>query len=416
MKTKITYSSQKINPFSGIFFAIKSIKKKKIAKLILRHLGKRVKQTKYSYSDIILNWIFCNLCGAQRIEDSVKMKYYLDNIPEIRMPSPDMILRIFRKLSTKTETFNTQRATHQFNINLTMNKLMLSISDKLNLIRGDTLDYDNVILECEKYDSNRTYKDGEKYKVKGYQPGVGFIGKVPVYIEGRNGNSSAMHKMDETIGRAFEILKEKNIRIKRFRSDAAAYQEKIIVMMEKKGIEYFIRCRNSKALISEAEIPCLKWDEIFIREQKLESTSLEYYPFNRKENPCRVVVVRSLNEGGYNYRGIATNNRSLTDQQVINFYNQRGAIERNFDMLGNDFNWKRLPFSFLNENTVFMIIEAIGSIIYQYLIRNFSNKIDFVGRRFRLKRFIFQFIMVSGEWVNHNIKLFTNRDYTPLLE
>jgi len=108
------------------------------------------------------------------------------------------------------------------------------------------------------------------------------------------------------------------------------------------------------------------------------------------------------------FRGILTNNWEMTLQEVLDFYNQRGAIERNFDMLKNDFNWRRLPFSFLNENTVFMIISAIISVLFQYLIRNFSKKSRWLKRNSRLKNFIFFFITVGSEWVSDStLKLFT---------
>ncbi|MBA7520755.1 hypothetical protein ES705_12852 [subsurface metagenome] len=92
----------------------------------------------------------------------------------------------------------------------------------------------------------------------------------------------------------------------------------------------------------------------------------------------------------------------MTDKEVFFFYNQRGAIERNFDDLKNNFNWGRLPFSFLNENTVFLIISVIAYIIYQYIINTFSTKVKFVKKTFRLKNFIFHFITVGSEWIGLN--------------
>ena len=106
----------------------------------------------------------------------------------------------------------------------------------------------------------------------------------------------------------------------------------------------------------------------------------------------------------------------MTDREVLFLYNQRGAIERNFDDLKNNFNWGRLPFSLLNENTVFLIISAIAYIIYQYIIRKFSKKVEFVKRNFRLKNFIFNFMVVGSEWINNNkIVLYTKRRYDLLL-
>ena len=94
-----------------------------------------------------------------------------------------------------------------------------------------------------------------------------------------------------------------------------------------------------------------------------------------------MVIYRTEKKDEWRYLAIITNNRTMSEYEIIRFYNQRGEIERNFDDLKNNFNWGHLPFSFLNENTVFMIISAIVSIIYQYLIRKFSKKVDFVNTK-----------------------------------
>lgn len=72
------------------------------------------------------------------------------------------------------------------------------------------------------------------------------------------------------------------------------------------------------------------------------------------------------------YRAIITNDSALSEQEVIEFYNQRGASEKIFDELNNDFGWKHLLFSFLNQNTVYMMIMAMFRNFYLYLVeKNF---------------------------------------------
>ena len=46
----------------------------------------------------------------------------------------------------------------------------------------------------------------------------------------------------------------------------------------------------------------------------------------------------------YTYRCILTNNRTSTEKNIITFYNERGASEKNFDIQNNDFGWAHLPF------------------------------------------------------------------------
>lgn len=409
MISNIINSAKKINPFGGLFFVINELKKKGIAKLIDYHLGKRVKQAKYSYSDIILNWTYCNLCGAERLEDIEKLRDSLD----MKLPSHDALGTIMKSFATKTE-FIKSKMLHQFNTHKPLNSLMVDMSLKLRLLNKKdsyVLDYDNTIISHHKYDREHTYE-----KTEGYQPGVSFIGKIPVYIEGRNGNSNATFKIKETIEKTLDLLDEKHIKIKSFRSDSAAYNKDLMDIIHQRNTDFFIRYRKNNEFVDLLQYGALKWDTIIIGEKAFDITSIKYSDVLQTTKPYRIVITRYKNQGEYAYRGIITNNLTMDDKEVVYFYNKRGAIERNFDDLKNNFNWGRLPFSFLNENTVFMIISAIVSIIYQYLIRKFSKKVDFVKIKHRLKNFIYHFIMCSAILTDGRLQMFTDRNYRPLME
>jgi hypothetical protein len=122
----------------------------------------------------------------------------------------------------------------------------------------------------------------------------------------------------------------------------------------------------------------------------------------------------------FKYRAILTNDRDMSDLEVILFYNARGNSERLFDEMNNDFLWKNLPFYFLNQNTVYLLITAICRNLYHFLLAQISKKVAFVKPNFRLKRFIFRFITVPEKWIKRSrqwhLKLFTNKAYYPLLE
>ena len=110
----------------------------------------------------------------------------------------------------------------------------------------------------------------------------------------------------------------------------------------------------------------------------------------------------------------------MNDKEVIEFYNQRGASEKIFDEMNNDFGWGNLPFSFLEENTVYMLLTAMCRNFYLYVVEKFSQKLDFIENTFRLKKFIFRFIVVPYKWIKKGgqktLKLFTNKPYKLVLE
>ena len=74
-------------------------------------------------------------------------------------------------------------------------------------------------------------------------------------------------------------------------------------------------------------------------------------------------------------------------------YNQRGAAEKVFDEMYNDFGWKKLPFSFLEQNTVFMLVMAMSRNFYLHLLNVFSEKVSFVKTTYRLKKFILDLLL-----------------------
>nr|WP_296095002.1 hypothetical protein [uncultured Alloprevotella sp.] len=99
----------------------------------------------------------------------------------------------------------------------------------------------------------------------------------------------------------------------------------------------------------------------------------------------------------YTYRCILTNNWMSTEKDIITFYNERGASEKNFDIQNNDFGWAHLPFSFMAENMVFMMVTAMLKNFYLYLVGHISDKVKPLKKTSRLKAFILHFVSVPAK-------------------
>jgi hypothetical protein len=416
--TKIRKYRRCISAFGGINFVIDLIEQSKIPSLLDRLLGPRVKQATYTYSEIILSWVYANLCGAERLDDTKAIKETFEHRPGFKFPSAERFSDIFRGFATKTETYESQQGKYdnQLNIHMPLNQIMVSVALKLKELtkaKSHTIDYDNVIIHNDKYDSRRTYQIG-----KGYAPGVLFIDKTPVYIENRNGNSNAAWRISDSVERGIQLLEKNGIKVAKFRSDAAAFSSKVFKLCDSKEISYYIRGRVSQELILEARL-VKKWKLFKCNGIEYELASIWLTP-QRMGKPQRHVVSRCKSNNqtpshkkdrGYRYQCIVTNDEAMDDRKVVRFYNQRGSIERNFDDLKNNFNWSRLPFSFLNENTVFLIISAIASIIYRFSLKKFSRTMKFVKRTWRLKNFRFHFINVAAWWEEGVLYIDTEKDY-----
>ena len=101
-----------------------------------------------------------------------------------------------------------------------------------------------------------------------------------------------------------------------------------------------------------------EWRRVEIGSQETEVASVISTQFMENFR-YRIVVQRTKEKYStpdlfgdrYTYSCIITNDWGGEEKSVIETYNKRGARERDFDRLNNDFGWKHLPCSFLNENT-----------------------------------------------------------------
>ena len=320
-----------------------------------------------------------------------------------------------KELSEPSQIFDTPKGTknHEFCINTPLNQLNINLLKKLSLIdnKNIILDYDNTIIFSNKADATMTYK-----KHFGYAPGVGIIGNNIVYIENRNGNSDAQTLQQDTLKRMFDLLKENNVKIESFRADGASYQLSTLTEISKNVNKLYIRARMSSSL-NEAVNKVEKWDEIIIDGELAYRGSVEFVPFEKiakvkKQTELlkiyRLVITKIKRDDGqynlftgepYNYHAILTNDFEMTNDQIVFFYNQRGAIEKEFDILKNDFAWNNMPFSKLEYNNVFLILTAMCRNIYNHIIVLFSKKYKNLSPIFRIKKFIFRFICIPAKWI-----------------
>lgn len=425
---KCTYSQENIQSFGGINFADKILSNAGIYDHIDQTLGSRGITATYDFSDLFRSYLSMVLCGGECAEDITQhLTSELSQLEGFEPPSADTLLRMQKELATKKETFISDSDTqHEFCTNKKMNQLMLSLLLKTGQLSPKhtdyILDYDNQFIPTGKYDSKRSYK-----KEDGYFPGIASIDNLPVYIEGRNGNSNVKYKQDETLQKTFDVLKEGDIKVRHGRMDCGSFTRDVVSVLEANTTFFYIRaqrCANLHEIVSEID----HWQTVEIGYKEYQLASIEYAPFGGKKE-YRYVVSREKKQNAqgnlftgddFTYRAIMTSNREMTDLEVVDFYNDRGNSERLFDEMNNDFLWKKMPFSFLQENTVFLIMMGICRNLYHFLTGYISRKLNFIKPNFRLKKFIFRFMTVPAKWIKRGrqwvLKLFTSKEYHPLLE
>ena len=424
--------SASISSFGGINFVLNELEHTGVGKLLNCHLPALPAQCQYTWKDLLYSFWSIFFCGGDCAEDlSIHLRDNFKGNPFVKVPSPDRVLERMKSLSVPARIFSTPRghATHQFSINTSLNRLNLKLIRKLSKIkRGDVvLDYDNTLLFTRKADATMTYK-----KRFGYAPGVGIIGNNIVYVENRNGNSAAANLQEKTLERMFRLLKEYSIKVDRFRADGASYKLSTLKVVSRYVGKFYIRANMGYSLM-EAICRIRNWEEVVVENEKAHRGSVIFTPFEkiagRKKtagltNPCRLVVTKVRRKDGQfdlftgepcNYHAIITNDLDMSNDQIVHFYNQRGSVEKEFDILKNDFGWNSMPFSRLEYNTVFLLFTAICRNIYGYIIALFSKLYKNLSPRFRMKKFTFRFICVPAKWIlagrQKKLRIYSNLAY-----
>lgn len=424
MKVQIN-STTTLSPFAGISFFENCFNTSGLKQLIDNELGSRVSTVGYSYSDIIKNYWSIFLTGGDCAEDiQTHVGKYLKSIPGNATPSADTLLRGLKELATPNKQYTSaSKIQYDFNINTRLNKLNINsllLTGQLDTGKEYDLDYDNQITANEKYDAKRTYK-----KNTGYFPGIATIGNKVVYVENRDGNANVKFEQASTLKRMYNLLGENNISINRSRMDAGSYSKEIIDVVASNSKYFYIRSNKSAEMYEQIN-QVSEWETVEINYIKYEVASIPFTQFY-EDRKYRQVIMREKSSSqqadlftgdNLSYRTLLTNDWQSSEKEVIEFYNQRGSSEKTFDVMNNDFGWKQLPCSFMNENTSFMILMAMAKNFYNYFVEKVSKVFTNIKPTTRLKGFIFRFISVAGKWVfkarQWVLKLYTDRPYDRL--
>ncbi len=160
--------------------------------------------------------------------------------------------------------------------------------------------------------------------------------------------------------------------------------ESVVEEVEKNCTYFYIRIDDSQSLRDAVkDIPETEWKPAVINNKKVEIADTPFFPFNGKKAYRALIQRRKrkdqqfdiFTQSPYAYYAIMTNNETsiATNLYVTQFYNHRGDSERNFDILNNDFNCNRLPFSFLNANVVYLFSAAISFMLFEWVKQIFFN-------------------------------------------
>lgn len=415
---KIAYSNDPVKSFGGFHFVYGLLKSNDIVKQIDTVLGTRNSNVKYKLSDVLLGHFCSVISGGSALEDIEKMRSELSDVSGANVPSADTLARVMSQLTwPKRELVNQDGKINTIVDNEPLNELLCNFAANVHMNSIEpTLDIDAHLAPCDKPDAEYAYT-----KEKGYFPMVAFIDRSPVLIQNRSGNTSPASGQVDFVMNTLEKLKNNNINIKNFRADAASFNFDLMDFLNQSKIRFYIRAAQNSVLKNLIpSIPESNWRKGFLNKKEIETTEIEY-------NNYRVVVERTLvgqydllTQSPYIYRAIITNDwrETMTSANIIYFYNHRGDIERNFDLLRNDFGWANLPFNNIAQNTTYLIITACFMNLFEIIKSQLAPLTKLVGCTMRVKSFIFNFLAIPAKVIRRSrtrvVKFYTTQNFAPL--
>lgn len=422
---KVTQSSKNITPFGGLNFIYNAIQRAGLNTFLDKTLGSRSVGAKYSRSDVVLSLFGNALCQGEYIADLKSFKQKFSEQLFTKIPSADTVEYVCDELKTitiKEKGKQDDKIIHEINYNNALNETLIALGVQTKQLQNDvtnyTMDFDNVVVANEKQDAKMSYK-----MIKGYHPNFAFIGRLPIHIENHNGNTPAKYAQAETLKRCFDNLDNHQIKIANFRADSASYQKEVIELVSQRATHFYVRITDFAGIRKQCGM-IEKWEEVEINHHKKSVASTLYTPF-KGDKEYRIVVTRVKkstqqidieSQTAYDYFGIMTDNLTLTDKEVIEFYNQRGDSENSNRYLLNDFNLHHLPFPDMDKNTVYMYLMALCSILFDWIKTILvKNKTENITLKMRVKAICFHYVAVATNFVYHArqkiIQVFTSQNY-----
>ena len=371
--TKVAIKNENITPFGGIYHIMDVFSKLGFEELTESVLGKRGSSGKaFSHGSICGSLFFSHLCGGECLEDINALIGQFKQRPDTLLPGADTVERGLKELAEENIVYKSETSdkSYSFNTAEKLNTLLLRMIRRMELIkvgRHVYLDFDHQFIPAHKYDAKYSYKQDH-----GYFPGWASIGGIIVGGENRDGNTNVKFHQEDTLRRIMDRV-------------------------------------TSELGYEKCDVTSVNMDNLI--EGKSYRLVVQRSPLKDKHGREQTDMFGVI----YTYRCILTNNWTSTEKDIITFYNERGAGEKNFDIQNNDFGWAHLPFSFMAENMVFMMVTAMLKNFYLYLVRRISEKVKPLKKTSRLKAFILHFVSVPAKWVRTGrqnvLNLYTNKAY-----
>jgi hypothetical protein len=265
------------------------------------------------------------------------------------------------------------------------------------------------------YDNDATYIDSEKksarYSYLGEKQFSGLMGCIAELelintVEYRRGNISPQTGILNQLRKAVAQAKRAGKRIKRFRNDSAAHQNKIMTYCDMEDIEYYISIDKNEAVMRKIKrLKSYEWKTMYGRyKEQYDKKWAETTYVVSKGFKIRILILRWKNPNPdlfdaspYCYHVITTNNKELEPMQWLEMHNGRmGTIEQLNKEIKIGMGCNYTPSHEFEKNRGYFLLGVLAHNMVQ-IMKLFY--LDESTRNWTIKTMRYQFINVCGKIV-----------------
>ena len=265
------------------------------------------------------------------------------------------------------------------------------------------------------YDNDATYIDSEKksarYSYQGQKQFSGLIGCLAELgiintVEYRRGNESPQVGILNQLRKAVKQTKTAGKRIKKFRSDSAAHQDKIFTYCDMNEIEYYVSIDKNEAVKKQIQrLKAYEWKTMYGRyQEQYDKQWAETTYVAGKGFKIRILILRWKNpepdlfdSSPYCYCVIGTNNKEIEPMEWLEEHNGRmGSIEHLNKEIKTGLGCDYTPSHEFEKNRGYFLLGVLAHNMVQIM------KLFYLGKETRtwtIKTIRYQFINVCGQIV-----------------
>jgi hypothetical protein len=232
-------------------------------------------------------------------------------------------------------------------------------------------------------------------------------------VDYRQGNESPSVGILNQLRKACRQAKEAGKRIKRFRSDSAAHQDRIFTYCDINEIEYYISLdKNPAVLRAIKKLKAFDWKTMYGRYQDREDTQwAETTYVVSKGYKVRMLVLRWKNpdptlfdESPYCYHAIGTNHWDIEPMAWLEVHNGRmGSVEHSHKELKTGLGCDYTPSHEFEKNRGYFLFGVLAYNMAQ-IMKSFYLGPD--AGTWTMKTLRYQFIHVCGKIVKSGRRFF----------